>query len=214
MSTRQIHIEIYLASHMLQREQGTFSVIELVDRVGQEFGDDRPGVQTHASAHCVANAPLNTTYINNYLWRLDHGRYRCFDPTRDMPHPDRVGGRTHPYQMFHPSTAGCSSQRSPTPKPFNQSPLSPGILTVPNGAFRSVCSSRCLNSLKADFGSSSDLDAPALSRKPALPKSSTSVSPCATSSRRTTTSAEASRAWKTNSSLTTIVSSVCPRISE
>ncbi|MBC8264591.1 MAG: hypothetical protein H8E47_10765 [Anaerolineales bacterium] len=92
----KIHVEIYVAAHMLQREQGTFSAIELVDRVRQEFGDTRPGVQVHATSHCVANKPLYTGYINNYLWQLEHGRYRCFDPARDTPHPDRVGGRIHP----------------------------------------------------------------------------------------------------------------------
>ena len=92
----KIHAEVYLAAHMLQREQGTFSASEVVERVRQEFGDERPGVQTHASAHCVANARLNTAYINNYLWWLDRGCYRCFDPARDTPHPDRVGGRDRP----------------------------------------------------------------------------------------------------------------------
>lgn len=92
----KIHAEIYLTAQMLQREQDTFSSGELVARVRDEFGDTRPGVQTHATSHCVANKPLHTAYVNNYLWQLDRGQYRCFDPARDTPQPDRVGGRDHP----------------------------------------------------------------------------------------------------------------------
>ena len=50
----KIHVEIYLAAQMLQRERGTFSTSELVERVRKKFGDERLGVQTHAAAHCVA----------------------------------------------------------------------------------------------------------------------------------------------------------------
>lgn len=107
----KIHVEIYLAAQMLQREQRTFSASELVERVRQEFGDTRPGVRTHADSHCVANKPLHAAYINNYLWHLGKGQYRCFDPSHDTPHPDRIGGRYHPlvedvpadYQWLLPS---------------------------------------------------------------------------------------------------------------
>ncbi|MBN1580157.1 MAG: hypothetical protein JXA89_05600 [Anaerolineae bacterium] len=92
----KIHVEIYLAAHMLEREKGTFAPSELVDRVRKKFGDARPGVQTHAVTHCVANLPLHTGYINNYLWRIEHGLYRCFDPVQDKPHHDRIGGRYKP----------------------------------------------------------------------------------------------------------------------
>lgn len=92
----KIHAEIYLAAHLLEREQGMFSAKELVERGEREFGDTRAGVQAHATSHCVANKPLHTQYINNYLWHLDRGQYRCFDPARDTPHPDRVGGRDRP----------------------------------------------------------------------------------------------------------------------
>jgi hypothetical protein len=92
----KIHAEMYLAAHLLEREQGTFSAKELVERVEREFGDTRAGVQAHATSHCVANKPLHTQYINNYLWHLDRGQYRCFDPSHDTPHLDRIGGRDHP----------------------------------------------------------------------------------------------------------------------
>ena len=91
-----IHVEIYLAAQLLERERETFSAAELIERVREEFGDTRSGVETHAHTHCVANSPLNTSYVNNYLWRIERGMYRCFDLARDTPHPDRVGGRHRP----------------------------------------------------------------------------------------------------------------------
>lgn len=92
----KIHSEIYLAAQMLEHEQGTFTVQELLDRVRQEWGDERPGLRTHATAHCVANTQQNTGAPYNYLWRIDHGIYRCFDPRRDSPHPSREGRPTQP----------------------------------------------------------------------------------------------------------------------
>ena len=107
----KIHVEIYLAEHMLQREQGPFSPSELVARVRKEFGDTRPGVQAHATSHCVANKALHTAYVNNYLWNLGHGRYRCFDPAQDTPHPERVAGPAHimPCSRRHISGSGIFS---------------------------------------------------------------------------------------------------------
>jgi hypothetical protein len=86
----KIHVEVYLAAQMLQREQGDFSAQDLVNRVRLLWDDARPGIYTHTTAHCVANAPLNTGTGYNYLWRLSHGEYRCFDPERDVPHSSRT----------------------------------------------------------------------------------------------------------------------------
>ena len=91
-----IHVEVYLASRLLQREQSTFRTAEVIARVRQEFGDQRRGVETYACTHCVANSPLNLPQAYNYQWRLDKGVYRCFDEARDTPHPDRVDGRSQP----------------------------------------------------------------------------------------------------------------------
>lgn len=98
----KIHVEIFLAAQLLQREQGTFTAQDIVDRVRQEWGDERPGVSTHASAHCVANAKANTATPYNYLWRIEHGRYRCFDPARDQPHPSRAGRPAQPVERDVP----------------------------------------------------------------------------------------------------------------
>lgn len=91
-----IHTEVFLAARLLSRRKTTFTSQELRDKIEEEFGDTRPGVATHISAHCVANAPKNTFVAYNYLWRLDRGRYRLFDPRTDHPHPSRKGGRTTP----------------------------------------------------------------------------------------------------------------------
>jgi len=90
------HVEVYIASRLLGREQGSFSARELVNRVRQEFGDARPGVGAHAYSGCVANSPLHFRQAHNYLWRIEKGLYRRFDPAQDIPHPDRLGGMIRP----------------------------------------------------------------------------------------------------------------------
>jgi len=91
-----INAGVFLAAKLLTREKTTFTVEELRNKIEEKFGDARPGVTTHISAHCVANAPKNTFVAYNYLWRVGRGRYRLFDPRSDHPHPSRKGGRTTP----------------------------------------------------------------------------------------------------------------------
>jgi len=91
-----IHTEVFLAARLLSRRKTTFTSQELRDKIEEEFGDTRPGVAAHISGHCVANAPKHTYVKYNYLWRVDRGRYRLFDPRADHPHPSRKGGRTTP----------------------------------------------------------------------------------------------------------------------
>ncbi len=92
----KIHVEVYLAARALAKHQDSFTPEELRREVERRFGDTRPGVQTHISAHCVANAPKNTNPASNYLWRLSSGRLRPFDPDHDRPHPTRIGTRSAP----------------------------------------------------------------------------------------------------------------------
>jgi hypothetical protein len=92
----KIHVEVYLASRMLGESQGTFTPEELRKEIERRFDDTRPGVRTHISAHCVANAPKNASVVSNYLWRLPDGRLRPFDPAKDRPHPSREESRTQP----------------------------------------------------------------------------------------------------------------------
>jgi len=91
-----IHTEVFLAAKLLSRKKRTFTVRELRGKIEEKFGDTRPGVTTSIYAHCVANAPKNSPVTYNYLWRVDRGRYRLFDPRSDHPHPSRKGGRTTP----------------------------------------------------------------------------------------------------------------------
>lgn len=92
----KIHVEVFLAAQILARNQGNFTPEALRKEVEQRFGDTRPGVRTHISAHCVANAPKNAAVVSNYLWRLPDGRLRPFNPAADQPHPSREDARTQP----------------------------------------------------------------------------------------------------------------------
>ena len=92
----KIHVEVYLASRLLARQQDTFTPAALIAKVEDAFGDTRPGVSTHASGHAVANTVKNTGTAYNYLWRIDTGQYRCFDHWQDVPHPSRRNGRRRP----------------------------------------------------------------------------------------------------------------------
>ncbi|MGC9523053.1 MAG: hypothetical protein ACP5HG_14360 [Anaerolineae bacterium] len=99
----KIHVEVYIAAHLLARDAGAFTPEELRHEIERRFGDKRSGVATHISAHCVANAPKNAAVISNYLWRLPDGRLRPFNPATDRPHPDRVGARTEPARTDVPA---------------------------------------------------------------------------------------------------------------
>lgn len=81
----KIHVEVFIAAKVLENRQGTFSIAALKHFIKQEFGDERPGVTTHVTAHCVANAPLNATPGYNYLWRLPRNELRSFHPGNDTP---------------------------------------------------------------------------------------------------------------------------------
>ena len=116
----KIHVEIYLASRLLSRSgDGTFSLQELVQRVRSEFGDERHGVVTQAGGYCVANSPANAPTVRNYLWRLDQGRYRCFDARGDVPHPSRSHSPVQPIpeevpqdyrDLLPPGDQSCDAQ--------------------------------------------------------------------------------------------------------
>ena len=86
----KIHVEVFVASRLLGQRQEAFTAEELRREIERLFSDMRPGVSTHISAHCVANAPRNAPAVYNYLWRLDHGNLRPFDSRIDRPHPSRA----------------------------------------------------------------------------------------------------------------------------
>ncbi|HWZ42467.1 MAG TPA: hypothetical protein VNW97_03280 [Candidatus Saccharimonadales bacterium] len=91
--------EIWLATSLLHREnpgRQDFSVIEIVERVmsaGLE-GKYRPGLQVHASTHCVATKSPNPAR-HRMLSETGRGRRRLFRPG-DKFHCDRSSGKTHP----------------------------------------------------------------------------------------------------------------------
>ena len=93
----KIHVEVFVVSHLLSRNQGTFTTEDLRVEIRRLFGDTRPGVDTHIAAHCVANAPKNAGTVHNYLWRLDHNLFRVFDRARDVPHPSRIDADNLPH---------------------------------------------------------------------------------------------------------------------
>jgi len=88
--------EVWIAAALLQREgRADFSVHEVVDRILREPLDEyRPGLQVHASSHCVASKAPNSSQ-HRFLHETERGRRRLFR-TGDDYHPNRRKGRTHP----------------------------------------------------------------------------------------------------------------------
>jgi hypothetical protein len=73
-----------------------------LEYIKKEFSDEKPGINTHVTAACVANAPLNHPYCYNYLWRIGHGEYRTFHPGRDQLKPEKKEYRHQPYPQDVP----------------------------------------------------------------------------------------------------------------
>ena len=94
----KIHVEVFLASRILEQSQTTFSPTDMRKFIYKEFGDERNGIMTHLTAACVANAPLNHPSIYNYLWHLRQGEYRTFRPGYDPIKQEKRNGRTQPDQ--------------------------------------------------------------------------------------------------------------------
>jgi len=91
--------EIWLATSLLHREnpgREDFSVLEIVERAMREglAGGYRPGLQIHASTHCVATKPPNPAH-HRILSETGRGRRRLFR-RGDKFHPNRKSGKTHP----------------------------------------------------------------------------------------------------------------------
>jgi len=117
----KIHVEVYIASRLLSQEQGTFTLGELVERVHDLFDDMSQGVQTYGSSGAVANAPKNLYVVYNYLWRIGHGLYRCFDPSRDTPLPARAHARREPLPedvlaQYHHLLTGTAHSTTSSPE--------------------------------------------------------------------------------------------------
>lgn len=91
--------EVWLATSLLHREnpfRQDFSVGEIVERAIKEklAGGYRPGLQIHASNHCVATKAPNPAR-HRMLSETGRGRRRLFRDG-DKFHRDRKQGKTHP----------------------------------------------------------------------------------------------------------------------
>lgn len=91
--------EIWVATALLHREhpeRSDFTVQEIVERAMQENleGRYRPGLQIHASHHCVASKAPNPA-SHRMLTATGRGRRRLFRPN-DPSHAYRGQGKTHP----------------------------------------------------------------------------------------------------------------------
>jgi hypothetical protein len=98
----KIHVEVFIASRLLEHMQGTFSPTDILDFIRKEFKDERNGVPTHVAAACVANSPLNHPIAHNYLWRVSQGMYRTFRPGYDPLKPEKKSARTQPDRVDVP----------------------------------------------------------------------------------------------------------------
>ena len=98
--------EIWVATSMLHMENPSredVSVSEIVQRAIKEklAGGYRPGLQIHASTHCVATKPPNPAR-HRMLSETGRGRRRLFREG-DKFHRNRRQGKTHPVAEELPS---------------------------------------------------------------------------------------------------------------
>lgn len=89
--------EVWIATALLHREnprRTDFTIQEILARAAREklFGKRRPGVQVHASLHCVANRPPNPGAYR-MLYATGRRTRRLYRPD-DEAHPDRHGKMT------------------------------------------------------------------------------------------------------------------------
>lgn len=89
MQSLRIHVEVFIASQILGRDQGVFSTKDITKFIRQEFGDSRPGIRPYVNSVCVANVPLHHLLGYNYLWRTPLGALRLFNSKVDLPHSGR-----------------------------------------------------------------------------------------------------------------------------
>src|ERR1035437_2316348 len=87
-------VEVFIAAALLHREhpeRKDFLIQEIVNRAEQEnvTGDLRPGVNVHASSHCVANKEPKPARYRMLFATGKHTR-RLLLPD-DEVHPDRTG---------------------------------------------------------------------------------------------------------------------------
>ena len=105
----KISDRIWLAAALLHRERPEcedFSVAEIIQRAlaGDLGGEYQPGLQVHASKHCVATKSPNPARYR-MLHETARGRRRLFR-AGDPYHPHREGARIRPEKGDLPSAYG------------------------------------------------------------------------------------------------------------
>ena len=140
--------EVWIAAALFQYEgREDFSVREIVDRILREPLDEyRPGLQVHASNHCVASKAPNSSQ-HRFLHETGRGRRRLYR-TGDNFHPNRRKGRTHPsaeelpekyrylvawYENEYDRSGGSIPSRA-NPGPASPGPANPGSAPPSFGA--------------------------------------------------------------------------------
>jgi len=98
----KIHVEVFMASRILCQRKPSFSPNEIINFIHTHFNDERHGIPTNVGAACVVNAPMNHPYCYNYLWRINQGEYRTFQPGRDTLSPEKRGFRHQPQKQDVP----------------------------------------------------------------------------------------------------------------
>ena len=96
----EIHVEVWIAAQLLGDDGQEFSKGDLARKIKELFNDERPGVSTHISSHCRADAKADPgNYC--YLITVRHGVFRCIQPG-DSVHPTRKKGKRRPSEESVP----------------------------------------------------------------------------------------------------------------
>jgi AbrB family looped-hinge helix DNA binding protein len=168
---------IWLATALLHRndaQAADFAVQDIIQKATQEnlAGGFKPGLQVHASKHCVANKSPNPGR-SRLLFETTRGRRRLFR-NGDSFHPDRRDGKTRPekgdlppeyqplvdwYDTVYSAQTGASADAKPIP--FRQEDASDessfaksyGSHSVPRTAFVSSAGAvQIPNDLRKELG--------------------------------------------------------------
>jgi len=93
----KIHVEVFVASRLLEKRTSSFTRRQLIEEIERLFGDRRPGVSSYVrSSRCIANSRFASRYAFNYLWELPDGNLRCFNPQTDEPATGRLHHHVQP----------------------------------------------------------------------------------------------------------------------
>lgn len=134
--TVPIHVEVWVAAASLHRQgRAEFSSQELANAVRAMFGDTRPGVVTHITAHCCATAKASVGTPHNYLTRTARATYTLWRPG-DSIHETRRGAPTWPAESDVPMEYRDLWQTFASNRPLPGRNVTPPIDVGPTGIVR------------------------------------------------------------------------------